>query len=102
MPTLLAISLTVNCQLYLILFQTKVMVSFVFDVDGLGRWSSSMDIHLSLKHLNQLKVVQQFSETSPKANLINSKVSVAFLPILKQNLIHLRYSVILFILKSQF
>jgi len=46
-----------------------------------------MDIRPSLKRLNQSKVTQRLSETSPKANLISSKVSIAFLPILKQNLI---------------
>lgn len=49
---------------------------------------------ISLSRLNQSKVTQWLSETFPKANLISSKVSVAFLPILKQNLIHARCSVI--------
>ena len=103
MPTSLTTSLTVNLRSDLILSRTRSMVSFVFDVDGRpGRWSSSMDIRPSLKRLNQSKVTQRLSATSPKANFINSKVSVAFLLILKQNLIHARCSEILSIVKSRF
>lgn len=52
--------------------------------------------------LNQSKVTQCPNETSLKANLISSKVSVEFRPISKQNFIHARCFAILSIVKSRF
>jgi len=79
---------------WLLLWRSSVLSNFVSNKsNGIvcfrpGRWSSSMDTRPSSKRLNRSNVTQRPSETSPKANLIDSKVSVAFLPILKRNVIH--------------
>lgn len=73
-------SLTVHRPSFLILFRTK----FDFYVDG-HPGGFSMDVRPPPERLDQSKITQRLSETSRKDHLINSNVSVAFLPIMKQN-----------------
>jgi len=80
-------------------YRYRLFLTLLDGQDGDG--PSSMDIRPSSKRSNQSKVTQRLSETSPKANLIDSKVAVAFLPILKQHFVHGRRSVILSIVKSR-
>lgn len=68
--------------------------------DALDQWLSLMDIRPSLKRMDQSKVTQRPSKKSSKVNLIDSRVSAVFLPIMKLNLIHARRSAYISKVKS--
>ena len=99
-PTVIRYSRTVNLQLLRTIFLTLAIISSFLDVDGRPEQGSlSTEVLPSLNRRNHSNTCVRPIASSPYACSNNWYVSVVVFPILKQNLMQMRCSVLSHIVK---